>query len=42
MIAIAGLKKFKQKKFNNLNFSVKPRWPLDNKAKFLKGSGVKL
>ena len=42
MIAIAGLKKFKKKKFNKLDFSVKPRWPLDKRAKFLKGSGVKL
>ena len=40
MIAITGLKKFKQRKFDKLNFSVKPRWPLDEKAKFLKGSGV--
>ena len=42
MIAIAGLKKFKKKKFDKLNFSVRPRWPLDENAKFLKGSGVKL
>ena len=42
MIAMAGLKKFKKKKFDKLNFSVRPRWPLDENAKFLKGSGVKL
>tara|TARA_Y200000002_G_scaffold198403_1_gene163811 strand:+ start:3420 stop:4493 length:1074 start_codon:yes stop_codon:yes gene_type:complete len=42
MIAFAGLERFKLKKFNNLNFPVKPRWPLDNKAAFLKGAGVKL
>ena len=42
MIAFAGLERFKLKKFNNLNFSAKPRWPLDNKAAFLKGAGVKL
>ena len=42
MIAIAGLEKFKKGNFDNLNFSVKPRWPLDPKAAFLKGAGVKL
>ena len=42
MIAIAGLKRFKRKNFDKLDFSVKPRWALDSKAKFLKGSGVKL
>tara|TARA_B100001027_G_C16264501_1_gene331223 strand:+ start:1135 stop:2202 length:1068 start_codon:yes stop_codon:yes gene_type:complete len=42
MIAITGLKKFKKRKFDKLDFSVKPRWALDNKAKFLKGSGIKL
>ena len=42
MIAITGLKKFKKRKFNKLDFSVKPRWALDKKAKFLKGSGIKL
>ena len=42
MIAITGLKKFKKKKFNKLDFSVNPRWALDEKAIFLKGSGVKL
>ena len=42
MIAIAGLEKFKKGNFDNLDFSVKPRWPLDPKAAFLKGAGVKL
>ena len=42
MIAITGLKKFKKRKFDKLNFPVRPRWPLDKRAKFLKGSGVKL
>tara|TARA_B100000989_G_scaffold297807_1_gene284770 strand:- start:61 stop:1128 length:1068 start_codon:yes stop_codon:yes gene_type:complete len=42
MIAMAGLKRFKRKNFDKLDFSVKPRWALDSKAKFLKGSGVKL
>ncbi len=42
MIGIAGLERFKVNKFNQLNFPAKPRWPLDKKAAFLKGSGVKL
>ena len=42
MIALVGLKKFKNRKFDKLNFPVKPRWLLDKKAKFLKGSGVEL
>ena len=42
MIAMVGLEKFKKKKFDKLNFPVKPRWPLDEKAIFLKGAGVKL
>ena len=42
MIAIVGLEKFKLKQFNNLDYPAKPRWPLDEKANFLKGAGVKL
>ncbi len=42
MIAMVGLEKFKLKKFNNLDFPAKPRWPLDEEAAFLKGAGVKL
>ncbi|WP_075483763.1 tRNA (adenosine(37)-N6)-threonylcarbamoyltransferase complex transferase subunit TsaD [Candidatus Pelagibacter communis] len=42
MIALVGLEKYKKKKFDSLDFEVKPRWPLDRKAKFLKGAGVKL
>ncbi len=42
MIAMVGLEKFKSKKFDNLNFPAKPRWPLDEKAAFLKGAGIKL
>ena len=42
MIAIAGLEKYKKKQFNNLEFSPKPRWALDEKAPFLKGSGIKI
>ena len=42
MIAMVGLEKYKVKKFNNLDYPVKPRWPLDPEATFLKGAGVKL
>ena len=42
MIAMVGLEKFKINKFNELDFPAKPRWPLDEKAAFLKGAGVKL
>ena len=42
MIAMAGLEKFKLKKFDKLNHPAKPRWPLDDKAIFLKGAGIKL
>ena len=40
MIAIVGLKKYKKKDFSQLSFNIKPRWPLDPKAKFMKGAGV--
>jgi len=42
MIAMVGLEKFKKKKFDTLDYPVKPRWSLDENAKFLKGAGVKL
>ncbi|MBD1164870.1 tRNA (adenosine(37)-N6)-threonylcarbamoyltransferase complex transferase subunit TsaD [Pelagibacterales bacterium SAG-MED13] len=42
MIAMVGLERYKLKKFNNLNHPAIPRWPLDEAAAFLKGSGVKL
>ena len=42
MIAMVGLEKFKMKEFDNLDYPAKPRWALDNEAKFLKGAGVKL
>ena len=42
MIAFAGLERYKKKKYSKHNFEVNPRWQLDNKAKFLKGAGVKL
>ena len=42
MIAMVGLEKFKLNQFDNLDYPAKPRWPLDEKAIFLKGAGVKL
>ena len=42
MIAMVGLEKYKLGKIDNFDFPAKPRWPLDEKAKFLKGSGVKI
>ena len=42
MIALVGLEKFKLKKFDNLDYPAKPRWPLDESAPFLKGAGIKL
>ena len=40
MIALVGLEKFKLKKFDNLDYPARPRWALDENAKFLKGAGV--
>ena len=42
MIAWAGIKRFKKNMFDNLNVSAKSRWPLDEKAPFMKGPGLKL
>ena len=42
MIAMVGLEKYKLGLFDGLDFKVNPRWALDEKAKFLKGAGVKL
>ena len=42
MIALAGLERYKKKKFDEHNFEANPRWQLDSKAKFLKGAGVKI
>ena len=42
MIGMVGLEKFKLNQFNDLDYPAKPRWPLDEKANFLKGAGVKL
>ena len=42
MIAWAGIKRYKKKLINNLDFVAKSRWPLDPSAKYLKGPGLKL
>ena len=42
MIAMVGLEKYKLNEFSNLDYPAKPRWPLDEKAAFLKGAGVQL
>ena len=42
MIAMAGLERFKNNQFDELNLQASPRMPLDINAKFLKGAGVKL
>ena len=41
MIAMVGLEKFKIKQFNDLDYPAKPRWALDENAKFLKGANLK-
>jgi len=41
MIAMVGIEKYKKKKFDPLNYPVKPRWQLDESASFMKGSGLK-
>ncbi len=42
MIAMVGLEKFKSKSFDHHDLEARPRWQLDENAKFLKGAGVKL
>ena len=42
MVGMVGLERFKLKQFDDLDYPAKPRWPLDEKANFLKGAGVKL
>ena len=36
MIGMVGLEKFKLNQFDDLDYPAKPRWPLDEKAVFLK------
>jgi len=42
MIAMVGLEKFKSRKFDHHDLEARPRWQLDENAKFLKGAGVKI
>ena len=42
MIALVGLEKYKNNLFDTHDFKANPRWQLDENAKFLKGSGVKI
>jgi len=42
MIAWAGIKRFKKNLIDNIDISAKSRWPLDSKAPYMKGSGLKL
>jgi N6-L-threonylcarbamoyladenine synthase len=42
MIAWAGIKRFKKKLTNNIDFTAKSRWPLDSDAPYMKGPGLKL
>ncbi len=42
MIAWAGIQRYRRKLFKNKNVIVRSRWPLDAKAPFLKGPGLKL
>jgi len=42
MIAWAGIKRYKKKLINNLDFAPRSRWPLDPSAKYLKGPGLKI
>ena len=41
MIAWAGIERFKLGLLNKLDFAAQARWPLDEKAPFLKGAGIK-
>lgn len=41
MIAWTGIERFRLGLLNKLDFPVKARWPLDEKAPFLKGAGIK-
>ena len=42
MIAWAGIKRFKKKLINDMDVSARSRWPLDIKAPYMKGPGLKL
>ena len=42
MIAWAGIQRFKKNLTNNIEISARSRWPLDSKAPYMKGPGLKL
>ena len=42
MIAWAGIQRFKKNLIDNFDVSAKSRWPLDKKAPYMKGPGLKL
>ena len=42
MIAWAGIERYKINLTDNLEFTSRARWPLDNSAPYLKGPGLKL
>ena len=42
MIAWAGIQRFKKGLIDDLNITAKSRWPLDKKAPYMKGPGLKL
>ena len=42
MIAWAGIQRYKKNITSELNLTAKSRWPLDKKAPYMKGPGLKL
>ena len=42
MIAWAAIQRFKRNILSDINLSPKSRWPLDEKAPYMKGPGLKL
>ena len=40
MIALAGILNYQAGKKPNIDISSQPRWPLDEKAPFMKGAGL--
>ena len=42
MIAWTGIQRFKKNLFNKIDIPAKSRWPLDSKAPYMKGPGLKL
>ena len=42
MIAWAGIRRFEKNLLDDIGISAKSRWPLDEKAPYMKGPGLKL